>query len=225
MRRAAYIPKGGVGSILLEVLELSLPQMPSTSIPSLTDIDSQVTVTLHAELLRGGAEAPEQLYTLVVRLVRSATRKALSWGADPDDIVHDIYVAVHRAIHGGAVRHPDRLRGYIVATAQKQLSESLRRHLRHPAQSLEDTNPLRERKPDPEKLLALIEMRRRLEVLLATLPKIDQTIIQQFYYGEKPWQTIAADLNLSPTQFRLRKCRALARIRGLAVENAKPQCH
>ncbi|MFN7931845.1 MAG: sigma-70 family RNA polymerase sigma factor [Bryobacteraceae bacterium] len=189
------------------------------------DTDSQAAVALHADLLRGGVGATEQLYALVVHLVRNFTRKALSWGADPDDIVHDIYVAVHRAIHGGSVRHPDRLRGYIVATAQKQISESLRRHLRHPAQSLEDTDPLREHTPDPEKLLFMLEMRRRLEVLLATLPKIDQIIIQQFYYGEKPWQTIAADLNLSPTQFRLRKCRALARIRGLAGEGAKPQCH
>lgn len=172
---------------------------------------------LHHQVQGGVGGACESLYVLVAKLARGTTRRAASWGSDPEDLLHDIYVAVYRAICRGAVRSPERLGAYVVATAQKRVSDSLRRHIRHRTDPIEeDCARHAGRGPDPERQVVMTNLRDRLEVLLGNLPKVDQAIVRNFYYDEMPWQTIAEELRLSPTQFRLRKCRALARMRSLA---------
>ncbi|MBL8179830.1 MAG: sigma-70 family RNA polymerase sigma factor [Bryobacterales bacterium] len=164
----------------------------------------------------GVDDASADLYRMVTLLSRGAAQKASSWGADAEDLLHDIYVAVLLAIRKGAVRHPERLRGYIASTAQKQVASSLRTHARRRHQELEEWSPQAAVKPDTEKALTKGETLAQMKSLLRALPKIDQSILNRFYVLEQPWQAIAKELHLSPTQFRLRKHRALARMRVLA---------
>lgn len=172
---------------------------------------------LHRQVREGFSGGGERLYLLVRKLARGTTRKAASWGADPDDLLHDVFVSVYRAICNGALRSPDRLGAYVVSTAQKRVSDSLRSHVRRPMEPIGDDGArFAGRGLDPEKQVVISDLRKRLDVLLSNLPKIDQTIVRNFYYGEMPWQEIADQLRLSPTQFRLRKCRALARMRSMA---------
>lgn len=172
---------------------------------------------LHHMVREGAVGACEGLYTLVAKVARGTTRRAASWGSDPEDLLHDVYVAVYRAIRSGAVRSPERLGAYVVSTAQKRVNDSLRRHIRRRMEPMEEEGArYAGRGLDPERQVVMADLRDRLEVLLGNLPKVDQTIVRNFYYDEMPWQTIAEKLRLSPTQFRLRKCRALARMRSMA---------
>lgn len=172
---------------------------------------------LHRQVREGFGGAGERLYLLVAKLARATTRKAASWGTDPDDLLHDVFVSVYRAIRNDALRAPERLGAYVVATAQKRVNDSLRRHVRRPMEPIGDDGArFAGRGLDPEKQMVISDLRQRLDILLRNLPKIDQAIVRNFYYGEMPWQEIADELRLSPTQFRLRKCRALARMRSMA---------
>ncbi len=171
---------------------------------------------LHDEIRRGITGSSEELYRLVVELVRGVTQRAISWGADPADLVHDIYLSVFGAIQSGAVRSPERLPAYIMGTAQRQVCGSLRRALSSRIVTVEDAAGYPGQEPDPEQSMAWGETRKRVERLLRTLPAVDQAILRRFYFGEVPWQRIAKDLHLTPNQFRLRKHRALERVRLLA---------
>lgn len=57
---------------------------------------------------------------------------------------------------------------------------------------------------------------KRLTAILRTvvLAPIDRTIILRFYVDGAPWQQIASEMKLTSTQFRLRKSRALKKIRA-----------
>lgn len=68
------------------------------------------------------------------------------------------------------------------------------------------------------------ERRQELQRRLQRLPEIDRAIVMRFYFGEVPWQRIAADLNLTPTQFRLRKTRALAQMRDMEEAPMAARC-
>jgi len=181
-------------------------------------VSEMTEAELHRQVQEGLGGASERLYLLVRKLARGTTRKAASWGTDPDDLLHDVFVSVYRAIRNSALRTPERLGAYVVATARKCVNDSLRRHVRRRLEPIDDDGArFAGRGLDPEKQVVMSDLHDRLEVLLGNLPQIDQAIVRNFYYGEMPWQEIADELRLSPTQFRLRKCRALARMRSMAA--------
>ena len=183
------------------------------------DVDLQAQI---CQGVRDGVHADsERLYLLIKQLVTGYVRRAATWGHDPDDMLHDIYVAVCRAIRNGVLRDPERLVAYTLATAYRQGCSSLHRRVASRREvAVEDTTPLRGGAPGVEELLEDEDRQRELQRRLQRLPEIDRTIVLRFYYGEVPWQRIAADLNLTPTQFRLRKTRALARMREMEGEGA-----
>ncbi|MBL8213366.1 MAG: sigma-70 family RNA polymerase sigma factor [Bryobacterales bacterium] len=176
--------------------------------------------------VRDGVHADqERLYLLVKGLVAGYVRRASTWGHDPDDMLHDIYVAVCRAIRSGVLRDPERLVAYTLATAYRQGCSSLHQRVASRRQvAVDDTSPLRGGAPGVDEVMEDDEQRQELQRRLQRLPEIDRTIVMRFYFGEVPWQRIAADLNLTPTQFRLRKTRALARMREMEGAPVAARC-
>ena len=72
----------------------------------------------------------EELYLLVAKLVRFRIRRIAAWGGDPEDLLHDIFVTVAQSLRDGALRHPERLAAYILATAYRQTCTSFHRAVR-----------------------------------------------------------------------------------------------
>jgi len=159
-----------------------------------------------------------QLYLLVTRLVRQRISRASTWGCDPDDILHDVFLSVTRAIQSGEVREPDRLHGYILGTAYRMCCRSLQKAVVARRNMALDPVLRVTGRPEAgiETDLAEAQRLRTVEELIRSLPEIDQVIVRRFYLDEVEWETIAAELDLTPTQFRLRKNRALSRMRYLA---------
>ncbi len=177
-------------------------------------LDSELQAGICTGVREGRHADSEQLYNLIKKLVAGYMRRASEWGHDPEDMLHDIYVAVIRAIKKGTLRDPERLAAYTLATAYRQGCTSLHRRVAARREvGVDETAPLRGGEPRADEVLEDEERRRELQRRLARLPEMDRKIVVQFYFGEVPWQLIAADLNLTPTQFRLRKTRALARMR------------
>lgn len=58
--------------------------------------------------------------------------------------------------------------------------------------------------------------RRIIERLIAVLPKHQKEIVTRFYLLEQPKEQIIAEMQLTETQFRLTKSRALAKLRQAA---------
>jgi RNA polymerase sigma factor (sigma-70 family) len=168
-----------------------------------------------------------QLYALVNRLVRQRVGRASTWGCDPDDILHDVFLSVTRAIRAGEIREPERLHAYILGTAYRMCCRSLQKAV-VARKNLALDPVLRvtcRAEPCAEAVLSEAQRLRTVEELIRALPQIDQVIVRRFYLDEVEWETIAAELDLTPTQFRLRKNRALSRMRGLAGVNSRVSCN
>ncbi len=159
----------------------------------------------------------EELYLLVAKLVRVRVRRTATWGGDPEDLLHDIFVTVSQSVRDGALRNPERLGAYILATAYRQACMAFHRSIRaRHMVDITDPSAARECSVGPADPVGDSEQSKRIAAMLDSLPEIDQTILRRFYLEEAKWETIAEEMNLTSTQFRLRKHRALTKVRRMA---------
>lgn len=134
-----------------------------------------------------------------------------------DDLLQDLYVEM--TVSG---RRPDRvpLAIYVRAAAHHQICKRIDAATRQRARVVAiDEQRGCYRDTAPSALDGLLD-RERLGVVrkcLEVMDPIERAILQRFYFDGQPHEEIEAELKLSPTSFRLRKCRALKRLRALCV--------
>jgi len=176
-----------------------------------------------AEGIRTGDDrSVERLYALLVDGPCLGIFRRL----DPqlaEDRVHEVMVIVMEAIRGGALREPDRLMGFVWVIARRRAIAQMRRasfqrRRRADAAQAETRAP---RDESPEARISERERRDAVKKMLGCLRDRDREILERFYYREQAPEQICSEMQLTPTQFRLYKSRAIARC-GEIARRARP---
>ena len=155
------------------------------------------------------------------QLLSVQCRGRLSWGVDAqgiEDGLHDIVVTVLEAIHGGTLREPARLMGFAKTLTQRRVSRHIRRRIAVrkrfvPLGQADFPAPLER---SPEALILAAEQAETLRRTLQCLRRRDRELLIRYYYSEQNPLHICQEMQLTPTQFRLFKSRALARCAEVA---------
>jgi RNA polymerase sigma-70 factor (ECF subfamily) len=139
--------------------------------------------------------------------------------SDPEtacEIVQEALLAVLSALREGRLREPEKLPAFVVGTGRNLINNYLRQRVQRPEPltlGFEDTAI---RSPDPEAGESLLEKDERRDVVFSALQElkpVDRRILfLTLVEGLKP-QEIALEMGLKPEIVRLRKSRALRRVR------------
>jgi DNA-directed RNA polymerase specialized sigma24 family protein len=130
-----------------------------------------------------------------------------------EDDLHEILLIVLEAIHGGNLREPACLMGFVRTVTHRQAVAHIRSNIAHRRRFQRGAELAPSNDPSPEERFA---RRERLEVVLKRLRSRDREILVRFYFHDQPPGQICLEMGLTPTQFRLFKSRALARCFNLA---------
>lgn len=145
-------------------------------------------------------EATEELYA---RLRGFQQRLGMALGRDEaQDAYHDLIIRLVEQIRLGRLRNPDALPGYAQVIMRRMVALRVRDLSRH---RLADLPEIVVRDPAPDPLAALLEQERADVAcrLAATLKPVDREIMAGRTRHE---------LGMTPTQYRLRRWRAKARL-------------
>ena len=148
-------------------------------------------------------------------------RRRLRWGMDAqgiEDGLHDIVVTVLEAVHRGALREPARLMGFAKTLTQRHVSRHIRGRiaLRKRFVPLGQADFPAPREGSPEAVILAAEQAEMLRRTLQCLRLRDRELLIRYYCSEQNPLQICQEMQLTPTQFRLFKSRALARCAEVA---------
>jgi RNA polymerase sigma-70 factor (ECF subfamily) len=135
-----------------------------------------------------------------------------------DDRLHEIQLIVLEAVRSGELRDPERLMGFVRTVIRRRVAAHIRGAILHrrrlvPVGFLDPAAPLEQ---SPEAGAVALE---RVEAMLKVLSRLrasDREILTRFYLEEQSQLQICEEMQLTTTQFRLHKSRALARCLELA---------
>ena len=185
------------------------------------------------EIRNGNEQSIDGLYAAVsdcarARLYRSVEPQAV------DDHVQEILMIVLAAIRSGELRDPECLMGFVRTVTRRQVGVHIRAMMlrRRRMVSMEFAPFVSASRESPEARLVL---RQRVAAVTRVLEKLcerDRDILTRFYYEEQDSEDICREMQLTATQFRLYKSRALARCceltdharptRGHRIQSTKP---
>jgi len=169
------------------------------------------------EQIRSGDSAGEEiLYRELSGGSRLFLKRRLGT-PDVEDHVHEVFVTVIQAILGGSIREPERLMGFVRTILYRQLNLAISRIVgtRETAAAIDTASRLPAGEPDPEERLLFQE---RVDAIRRGLKKMkdkDAEILTRYYLrGQQP-ERICREMELTQTQFALRKSRAKALLYSL----------
>jgi RNA polymerase sigma factor (sigma-70 family) len=174
----------------------------------------------------GDSHGVESLYAWLNRGVRVSLR----WTLGPqssEDRLHEILIIVLEAIRRGQLRDPASLEGFVRTVARRAAIAEIRRSInsRRRYVALGVCLAAAPAEWSPEARAALLE---RADVTLKLLDRLksrDREILTRFYLNEQSPAEICGVMQLSPTQFRLFKSRAIAKCHaevGRRARTARP---
>lgn len=159
-------------------------------------------------------EAMEYLYKALCKFTRFHIWQQIGNGTDEgdgtDDCLHGVFMVTVEAIRNGEIRDPQRLMGYVQGVSRFKVANIIKRRVARRrricviAEAVQVPAPKQEREDEDGKQVIV-------QRALAKLSEKDRRILIAFYIEERTWQEICSEMNLTPTQYRLRKSRALAR--------------
>ena len=154
----------------------------------------------------------EQLYKTVSAVVRSTLRGAVPPEAI-DDSIHEVMIMVLEAIQAGALRDRARVNGFIKTIAQRHAIAQIRSSIcfRRYFTAHGNVERCASRDGSPETPLDRRDRLNRARKILRVLNSRDREILERFYLQEQPREQICGEMQLTVTQFRLFKSRAIAR--------------
>lgn len=167
---------------------------------------------LVGRIREGDRTGAEDLYHTVSGSARAKLRR----NVDPhlvEDRLHDIVLTVLEAIHGGMLREPERLMGFVRTVTHRQVAAHIRGNVTR-RRRLTPIGPMEfpsSPQDSPEAALVTRERAEEVRRVLRRLRARDREILIRFYCEEQDQRQICAEMNLTPTQFRLYKSRAIAR--------------
>src|SRR5581483_1362116 len=156
--------------------------------------------------------AVEQFYGILSDHVRGALSRTVGPQA-VDDLVHEVLVIIIEAIRAGELRDPSRLMPFMRRIAQRRGVAHIRRtiFLRRKFVMSEFAEPAAPVCDSPDSPMQMDERLARMSRALGQLGTRDREILERFYLQEQPREQICDEMNLTDTQFRLFKSRAIAR--------------
>lgn len=166
------------------------------------------------EQIRSGNEAGVET---LCAAVSECARAQLFQSVEPqavEDHVQEVIIIVLAALRRGELRNPECLMGFVRTVTRRQVTGHIRRAIVSrrrmiPVDSTElPTAPSHE---SPEARLRLQERIAAVQNVLERLCPRDREILTRFYYEEQDAQQICREMQLTPTQFRLYKSRALVK--------------
>ena len=165
------------------------------------------------QLRAGDPAGQEVLYEAFVRGLRFYFSRELP-PEDVADKIHDTILAVVEAVQAGRLADPVRLPGYVRAVAHKMLAQHIDDAIRRRGRAGEllPETQVAVGGPTPEQLTWEVERRAIVQKTLEEMEGIDREILVRFYLEEQAAEQICRELQLSETQFRLRKHRAKERL-------------
>jgi DNA-directed RNA polymerase specialized sigma24 family protein len=165
----------------------------------------------------GDESAVEELYAALSAGVRPTLLRSVETQS-VEDRLHEILVIVLEAIQRGEVREPARLIGFVKTVARRRVVAHIRNAAfqRSRFVAVQNAEPLASFSRDPEWCAARVESVERTRRVLLHLTARDGEILERFYFKEEPPEQICREMQLTGTQFRLYKSRAIARCFHLA---------
>ena len=154
------------------------------------------------------------LYASLTAPLRTRLSRVVS-PDDVDDSVHEVVLIVLGAIRRHELRDPERLIGFVRTIAYRISVAHIRgRILRR--RFVEEVDTVASRDQSPEESAASKERVEHLARVLHRLSARDREILDRFYFREQNPEQICLEMQLTATQFRLFKSRAIARCFNLA---------
>ncbi len=166
--------------------------------------------------------AIEILYDNVHEIARPYLRWRLGElaGDEFEDCIHEAFLAALEAIQAEAIRDPARLRSFIQTIVRHKATMVIRKASRDRRQlDVQECLHLIDQAPGQERMLMISERGQLLQHFLKQLSPMEREILIRFYLSGHSRERICRDLELTPTQFRLRKSRAKARLTRIVSES------
>ena len=171
---------------------------------------------LALRLQAGDASSENELARLFYPHVLAMAAGRLNDREKAREIAQEALLAILSALREGRLREPEKLPAFVVGTACNLINSHVRRQFQRP-----DALPLGSKEaiipdPDPDSGELLFEEEEKRDMVLAVLKKLEPADRRILYLtlseGLNP-REIALEMGLKPETIRLRKSRALKRVR------------
>jgi len=171
---------------------------------------------LALRLQAGDAASESELARLFYPHLMAMAASRLSDKETAREIVQEALLAVLTALRQGRLREPEKLPAFVVGTGRNLINNDLRRRAQHPGPLTLGNEESGVPSPDPCDCETFLEKEERRDVVLDALHElkgVDRGILYlTLAEGLKP-QEIALEMGIKPETIRLRKSRALSRLR------------
>jgi len=170
-------------------------------------------VALVVQIQARDPRGEEELYRIINTGVRFCLCRQIPH-QEVDDKVHNTFMVVLQAIREERLREPGRLMGYIRTVAQRQVAA----YIHHAVQTRNLSVSIDSESGFPgipvhsaiEDRIFGREASELVSNALMRLPEFQREILRRFYLEHQTSNRICAEMGLTETQFRTRKCRAKA---------------
>ena len=171
---------------------------------------------LALRLQAGDAASESELARLFYPHLMAMAASRLSDRETAREIVQEALLAVLSALRQGRLREPEKLPGFVIGTGRNMINNHLRRLVQHPEPLTLGYEETVIPNPDPDASESFLEKEERRDVVLGALrglKVVDRGILfLTLARGLNP-REIAVEMGLKPETIRLRKTRALSRLR------------
>jgi len=170
-------------------------------------------VELLPRIASGDGAAVELLYSTYVNtsLRGMLAGQFRSPATSLDDDVQAILLVLVEDIRAGKIRQPAALPGYAGMIVRRRCQRFYRLWLAE--RDLESVMWWLRSAETPESLCQAAQRARLCSLALESLGPLDRDVVVRFYFTGEPREAIELAMGLTPTQFRVRKNRALKRMR------------
>lgn len=155
----------------------------------------------------------EELYRIMTSTAgwRAHFVRHLGW-QDADDQLHELFMAVVSTVQRGELRDPECLMGFTRTVCHRIVAAAIDAKVKGRAReaSLEKLQP-RDLHTDPEEQAIAHQTEQITARVLESMATREREVLTRYYLTGDSAETICADMELTPTIYRLLKSRAKAR--------------
>jgi len=176
-------------------------------------VEPQATWTDLVDRVRCGDQAGiEDLYAAVSDGARGRLFRNLD-SHSAEDRLHEVLLTVIEAIRSGELREPERLMGFVRTVTRRNVAAHVRGAIFHRRRFLSfgDVEPVLSSEAAFEAELARRQRVERVVRIMSALRARDREILVRYYLREERPEKIQREMQLTETQFRLYKSRAIAK--------------
>jgi DNA-directed RNA polymerase specialized sigma24 family protein len=163
----------------------------------------------------GEEDAAIRLYGLIGRGIKA--RLCREFPSDVEDVHHEVFMNILVAIRSGTVQKPGSILSYALTLTLRLRSELISGNIINRQKGSEDRPERACTDAGADVILERNERWKQFRSGFQQLPDLKRELVERFYFKEEPKEQIMAEMNLTKTQFRLLKSRAVGSL-GQHVE-------